>query len=58
MIRRFQADKTKTQAANELGVSKAHYGDIIANRRAPGPTVLKHFGLVKIDAPPIYRKAS
>lgn len=55
MLKRMQGARSNTEFAREVGISKAHLGDIYNGNRTPGPAVLSYLGLAKSI---VYEKVS
>lgn len=54
-----QGDRSATDLADEIGVSKAYISDLFMGRRNPGPKILKYLGLVaEVKTQVIYRKVA
>lgn len=59
LLRACQADRSATDLAREIGVSKAYISDLYAERRNPGPKILKYLGLAaEVKTQVIYRKVA
>jgi plasmid maintenance system antidote protein VapI len=41
----IEKEGTQVAAAQKIGISPTHIGEIIRGTRDPGPTVLRYFGL-------------
>jgi len=49
LLKKAQGDRHQSLYARELDVSRAYLSDIYRNRRDPGPTILKRFGLRRVS---------
>lgn len=47
MLRKQQGDRTQTELAKELGISKQFLADVFSGHRAPGEKLLSALGLTQ-----------
>jgi predicted transcriptional regulator len=59
LLKTRQGDRTSADLAREIGVSKAYIHDLFADRRNPGPKILRYLGLVaEVKTQVTYRKVA
>jgi transcriptional regulator with XRE-family HTH domain len=59
LLKARQGDRTASDLAQEIGVTKAFISDLFSGRRDPGPKILKYLGLViEVKTKVIYREVA
>ena len=56
LMKRKQGTRTMRGFSRDLGLSVAYLSDFYHGRRMPGPAILKHLGVEKVETELMYRR--
>lgn len=56
LMKRKQGNRTMRGFSRDLGLSVAYLSDFYHGRRLPGPKILNHLGMDKVETELMYRK--